>query len=195
MGQTGLRITLMKINLLSLFTKKKIQSDFPIGQFNALPKEEGGYPLFLPMEKSDVHAHSAQFMIKPEDLSVIEHIIELFFHGTLRINEEKGRVAYHNKTLVCYKFKEFGQSIVKIITNDNEFVKYLCDKGLEPPGPESVFPDKDFGNYGSLQGDIAFWWDVYWEPFWKSLNESERKEYLGRSNFSDDTVEFLELHN
>jgi hypothetical protein len=27
-------------------------------------------------------------------------------------------------------------------------------KGLEPPEPECAFPDKDFGTYGSLQGDM-----------------------------------------
>lgn len=63
---------------------------------------------------------------------------------------------------------------------------------MNPPGPEIVFPDKNFGNYGSLQGEMAFWWDVNWEPFWKCLREDERKDYLRRSNFSVDTIEFLE---
>ncbi|MDX7526825.1 hypothetical protein SJ358_24870, partial [Enterobacter hormaechei] len=63
------------------------------------------------------------------------------------------------------------------------------------PGPENVFPDKDFGNYGSLQGDMAFCWDVYWEPFWKSLREEEKKQYIERNNFSVDTIQFLEYRH
>ncbi|EHN8831570.1 hypothetical protein [Enterobacter hormaechei] len=98
----------------------------------------------------------------------------IVFSWKSKIDERKEKVIDHNKFLICYKFKEFGQDIVRIITNDNEFIKCLCEKGLEPPGPETVFPDKSFGNYGGLQGDMAFWWDVYWEPFWKSLREEEK---------------------
>lgn len=181
----------MKINLFNLFRKKnEFQDDFPIAQFSALP-EGRGYPSFLSLEKHNIYAHSARFMIKYEDLSTIENLIELFFYGKIKINERKEKVVDHDKVLICYKFKEFDQNIVRIITNDNEFIKFLCEKGLEPPGPESVFPDKNFGNYGSLQGDMAFWWDVYWEPFWENLKEDEKKQYLGRSNFSVDTIEFL----
>lgn len=45
---------------------------------------------------------------------------------------------------------------MRIITNHNGFISCLCEKGLEPPNPESVFPDRDFGAYGSLQGDMEF---------------------------------------
>ncbi|HBZ7769375.1 hypothetical protein [Klebsiella variicola] len=182
----------MKINLFNLFRKKnRLQDDFPHAQFMALP-EEGGYPLFFSLDKSNVYAHSACFMIKPEDILVIEYLIELFFYREVKISEVKEKVSDHNKVLVCYKFKEFEQDIVRLITNDNEFINCLCEKGLEPPEPECAFPDKDFGAYGSLQGDMEFWWNVYWKPFWESLREEERKQYLERSNLSIGTIEFLE---
>lgn len=186
----------MKINIFNLFRKKnEFQDDFPMAQFSALPRGGATYPSFLSLEKNNIHAYSARFMIKPEDLSAIECLIGLFFHGKVKIDEREEKVIDHNKVLICYKFKEFGQDIVRIITNDNEFIKCLCEKGLEPPGPENVFPDKDFGNYGSLQGDMAFWWDVYWEPFWKSLREEEKKQYIKRNNFSVDTIQFLEYRH
>ncbi|MDP1138729.1 hypothetical protein ACYJB2_07300 [Klebsiella pneumoniae] len=130
-------------------------------------------------------------MIKPEGILVIEHLIDLFFHREVKISEVKEKVSDHNKVLVFYKFKEFEQDIVRLITNDNEFINCLCEKGIEPPEPECVFPDKDFGTYGSLQGDMEFWWNVYWKPFWDSLREEERKQYLERSNLSIGTIEFL----
>lgn len=128
-------------------------------------------------------------MINPEDLSVIECLIKLFFNEKVEINERKKKIVDHSKALICYKFKEFGQDIVRVITNDNEFVKCLCEKGLEPPGPETVFPDKNFGDYGSLQGEMAFWWDVYWEPFWNSLREDEK------NNISNEVIFRLILLN
>ncbi|MFE4111823.1 hypothetical protein [Kosakonia sp. YIM B13611] len=74
-----------------------------------------------------------------------------FFHR--KLTEEK-KIANHDKDLICYKFKEFEQVIVRLITNDNNFIACLCEKGLEPPGPENLFPDKDLGSYGGLQGDM-----------------------------------------
>ncbi|HHP8557738.1 TPA: hypothetical protein ACSI64_005605, partial [Klebsiella pneumoniae] len=150
-----------------------------------------GYPLFSSLEKSNIYAHSTCFMIKPEGMLVIEHLIDLFFHREVKISEVKEKVSDHNKVLVFYKFKGFEQDIVRLITNDNEFINCLCEKGIEPPEPECVFPDKDFGTYGSLQGDMEFWWNVYWKPFWDSLREEERKQYLERSNLSIGTIEFL----
>ncbi|WP_189660104.1 hypothetical protein [Enterobacter sp. R4-368] len=85
------------------------------------------------------------------------------FCGSL--TEEKNTFADHGKTLIFYKFKEFAQVIVILIANDNNFIACLCEKGLELPAPENVFPDRNWGCYGSLQGDMAFWLDVYWRLF------------------------------
>lgn len=187
---------MMKINLFNLFRKKnKLQDDFPVTQFSALPKKGEGYPSFFSLEKNNIYAHSACFMIKPDDISFIEHLVELFFHAKVKVSEIKEKFADHDKVLICNKFKEFEQEVVRLITNDNEFINCLCEKGLEPPDPECVFPDKDFGTYGSLQGDMEFWWHVYWKPFWESLKEEERKQYLERSNLSIGTIEFLEHHH
>lgn len=186
----------MKINFFNFFRKKnELQDEFPISKLNALSDGGGAYPSFLSLEKDNIYAYSARFMIKPEDLSIIENLIELFFHVEVKIQEEKEKFVDRDKVLICYKFKEFEQDVVRVITNDNEFVNCLCEKSLEPPGPEMVFPDKDFGTYGSLQGDMEFWWNVYWKPFWESLREEERKQYLERSNFSVDTIQFLECRH
>ncbi|PNF10787.1 hypothetical protein A6J71_11820 [Enterobacter cancerogenus] len=172
----------MKVNILRLFrNKNELLEDFPLEQFNALPGEKFAYPLFLSLEKKGVYAYSARFIVKHENISVIEYLIELFFYGKIKIKEEKENVMDHNKTLVCYKFKGFGQDIIQIITNDNEFIKALCEKGLEPPGPENVFPDKNLSHYGSLQVDIAFWWNIYWEPFWESLSECKKNTISGEA--------------
>lgn len=176
---------MMMIKLFNLFRKKnELQDYFPVAQFSALPEWECIYPSFLSLEKNKIYAHSACFMIKPEDLSVIEHLIELFFHTKVKIRGVEEKFTDHGKVVICYKFMEFEHEIVRLITNDNEFINCLCKKGLEPPEPECIFPDKDFGTYGSLQGDMEFWWDVYWKPFWESLRAEEKKE----NNISNDVI-------
>lgn len=180
----------MKINLFSIFCKRKnLQNVFPVSQFNALPGDRALYPLFLSVEKERIYAYSARFMIKPEQAAVVEQAVDFFFQGTLTADEK--RFAGHDKFLIGYKFKEFGQDIVKLLTNDNNFIACLCEAGLEPPAPETVFPDRELSTYGSLQGDMAFWWDVYWKPFWDTLAENEKERYLRRQDLSEDTVQFL----
>lgn len=181
----------MKINFFR--KKNELQSDFPIAQFDLSLDHSSVYPLFLSLEKDNVYAYSTRFMVKPDDLFVVEHMIELFFNGWL--TKEKSVFVESDKKIICYKFKEFEQDIVRIITNHNDFITCLCGKGLEPPNPESVFPDRDFGAYGSLQGDMEFWWDVYWRPFWSSLADEEKIQYLEGSDLSEDTIQFLKCHN
>ncbi len=65
---------------------------------------------------------------------------------------------------------------------------------IELPSPDEVFPHLDLDSYGSLQGELAFWWDVYWGPFWNSLAEDERKEYIEKNNLSPGAVSFLVHH-
>lgn len=136
---------MMKINLFNFFRKRnEFQDNFPIAQFGVLSEEGAVYPLFLSLRKNNIHAYSTWFMIKSEYLSVIECLIELFYHRKVKINEGKERVVDHNKVIISCKFKGFGQIIVGVITNDNKFIKCLYESGLEPPGPENVFPEKNF---------------------------------------------------
>jgi hypothetical protein len=183
----------MKINFFNLFRRGNILQDyFPIEQFGIISENMSLYPLFLPLEKDKVYAYSARFMIKPEDLPVVEQVVEFFFHG--KLTQEKKTFADHDKILICYKFKEFNHDVVRLITNDNGFIACICEKKLEPPGPEEIFPDRDLSTYGSLQGDMQFWWDIYWGPFWSHLTEDEKFKYFERGDLAEDTIQFLGFH-
>lgn len=72
----------MKINLFNLFRKNKLQDDFLM--LNLWRCQRRGYPLFSSLEKSNIYAHSTCFMIKPEGMLVIEHLIDLFFHREVK---------------------------------------------------------------------------------------------------------------
>lgn len=194
MAQTGLRIILMKINMLDLFKMKRgIQKKYPRSSFSILPERNNSYPLLLSLENENIYAYSTRFMIKYNELPKIENIITSCFYGQTK--QVKGHMSYKGKTLHYYKFKEFNQMVMDIITNSDDLIKKLWSNKFEPPAPDIVFPDEDFGTLGSLQGGMELWWDVYWSPFWMSLSEEDKKNYLERNNISNELREFLILHN
>ncbi|CAK9886223.1 MAG: hypothetical protein XXXJIFNMEKO3_02651 [Candidatus Erwinia impunctatus] len=108
--------------------------------------------------------------------------VDIFFNG--KLTQKMAKIANYDKVLIGYKFKEFNQDVIKIITNDGGFITSFCGKCLEPPSPQNVFPDRGFGTYGSLQGDMEYWWDVYWHPFWSRLTEYEKEKYILQNDFS-----------
>lgn len=89
----------MKINLFNLFRKKTNYRMISL-MLNLWRCQRRGYPLFSSLEKSNIYAHSTCFMIKPEGMLVIEHLIDLFFHREVKISEVKEKVSDHNKVLV-----------------------------------------------------------------------------------------------
>ncbi|EDX9487248.1 hypothetical protein GQP67_004661 [Salmonella enterica] len=184
----------MKINMLDLFRKKMIfKKKYPRSSFDVLPECNNLYPLLISLENENVYAYSTRFMIKTNDLPEIENIITSCFHGGTE--QLKECMFYKGKTLHYYKFREFNQIIIDITTNSGELIKKIWDGKFEPPAPDIVFPNEDFESLGNLQGKMELWWDVYWFPFWVSLSEEDKRNYLERNNISNELREFLILHN
>ncbi len=183
----------MKINLFRLFRKQNnLKLASPEDLFNVLSTAIASYPLFISLEESDVYAYSTRFMIKSIDLSVVEQIITRYFHQ--KPNKQKECLFNNGKTLHYFKFIEFNQIVIDIITNDTDFIESLCKEKFSPPAHDIVFPDRDFETVGSLQGDVALWWDIYWLPFWNALDKTEKDNYMERNKISDQLKEFLALH-
>ncbi|WP_336665981.1 hypothetical protein [Enterobacter mori] len=183
----------MKINLFGFFRKgNNLQKVYPYSGFEVLSKPKNVYPFFLSLEYNNVYAYSSRFMVKPGDVEIIENIVGSSFRK--KITKEKECLHYKEKALHYFKFNELGQTAIDIITNDNYLIKSLCSEHIEPPAPDTVFPYCDFGSVGSLQGQMEMWWNVYWSPFWISLSEEEKANYLERNNISSELREFLILH-
>lgn len=183
----------MKINMFNIFKKKQpIQNDFSIQEFLPLDIDRSIYPLFSSLEEKGVSAYFSRFMVKLEDLTKITGLIEQWFHKS--IFQEIEQFYDHGKTLCYYRFDELEHLAVDIITNDNYFITRLNDLKLEPPSPDVMFPQSDLESYGSLQGSLAFWWDVYWEPFWNGLTEDKRIEYIESNNLLEGAASFIKFH-
>lgn len=62
---------------------------------------------------------------------------------------------------------------------------------LQPPLPAESFPWFEPENVGSLQGDVEYWWDYLWLPFWVSLSLQEQADLA----LEPEWREFMESHH
>ncbi|MFV0596183.1 hypothetical protein [Shewanella sp.] len=95
----------------------------------------------------------------------------------------------HRQTKVfLHQYADFAGICVLLLTNDAELLSQLVSFKAAPPAPWESFPDVDPDTLGSLQGNIEFWCDAFWRPYWLSLGETERGQY------PDNWCEFSEFH-
>lgn len=124
---------------------------YPCSSFVVLPEFNGLYPLLISLGSENIYAYSTRFMIKATDLPKIESMIFSCFHK--RIGQVKEGISYGGKMLYYYKFEEFNQTVIDVITNNDDLIKGIWSNKLEPPAPDIVFPDDDFES----QGKMALW--------------------------------------
>ena len=75
-------------------------------------------------------------------------------------------------------YPEFKGTAVRLLTNSLNLLRAIDALHFTQPPPWVVFPHIDPDTLGSMQGDIDFWWLVYWGPFWSAASASERAEYM-----------------
>ncbi|MDR2365943.1 MAG: hypothetical protein LBD68_08855 [Zoogloeaceae bacterium] len=72
-------------------------------------------------------------------------------------------------------------TLIEMVTNNADLLAALDDLELEPMTPWSVFPELDPDSMGSLQGNIEFWWNHFFLPFWNFLDADGKKRYLDKA--------------
>lgn len=93
-------------------------------------------------------------------------------------------------SLFVKTWKDFEGTIVHMLTNSTVLIKDIQKAKLPPPRPEVSFPDINPEEFGSLQGNIDFWWHTFWRVFWHSLTEEDQHKL----NLSEGWLEFIEFH-
>lgn len=63
------------------------------------------YPLFIPLEKNGLFAYSTRFMVKSEDLSKVEDLVERYYHKENM--QEKEHLYDHGKYFVTINLTIF----------------------------------------------------------------------------------------
>ncbi|KAB8037857.1 hypothetical protein GCL60_11830 [Silvanigrella paludirubra] len=92
--------------------------------------------------------------------------------------EIKSLYLYKGQGIAVSITNEFRGIVVNLITNNNLFIQDLDNSLLQPPPPWIVYPNEDPRGLGSLQGEIDYWFDSIWNPFWNSLSLEEKKNYF-----------------
>jgi hypothetical protein len=83
---------------------------------------------------------------------------------------------------------DFNGNVIHLITNDPALIREIQALNCYPPIPSISFPTLNPEEYGSLQGDLDFWFTWLWLPYWKSLTDKKRSQL----NLSEEWQEFIE---
>ncbi|MDO6707288.1 hypothetical protein [Photobacterium sp. 1_MG-2023] len=86
---------------------------------------------------------------------------------------------------------DFGGCFVHLISDDHAFIDTVLATGFTPPKPMTSFPDINPEAFGSLQGDLDYWFSWLWMPYWTSLTSDEKASL----NLPPDWQEFIEFRS
>ncbi|ARC95052.1 hypothetical protein B6A42_26945 (plasmid) [Vibrio coralliilyticus] len=178
----------MKTNWLSRLLRKKTQTESP-GSLS-LEKYEDTYPKVSLSEEMNGCAYNLFFLIGPESVDAITRSIQAYSDDEFTLNGTQEPQDQSNKDLILKVniFPDFGGYIVHIITNEDQLISGILQSNYAPPLPKISFPDLNPMEYGALQGNVDFWFQWLWLPYWLHISASER-ESLG---LSVDWIEFIE---
>jgi hypothetical protein len=104
---------------------------------------------------------------------------------------QEGKARQGDKAVHFSIRRQFGGSVVVMVTNSIELIEKIDSLDLQPPPPWVVFPHADPRTFGSLQGSMEYWWGQLFSPFWNTLDSEERASYLGRYCAHPEWADFL----
>ncbi|WP_417312357.1 hypothetical protein [Ectopseudomonas khazarica] len=64
-----------------------------------------------------------------------------------------------------------------------------------PPAPWELFPHVDASGLGSLQGNLEHWWHHCWWPYWQSLTQEQRSDWLHNTAHPEAWREYVQLQD
>lgn len=154
--------------------------------------------LVYPVKEWLMHicAYHMHFMIQRCDEKILKNLINKHFEiiGRDAGNGMNRRNQHDN--LVHFSFlPEFNGITVYLLTNDPDFLRSIDALNLTPVPPWIAFSNVEPDSLGSLQGDIEYWWAEYWSPFWVSLTQEEKTQYLIKNEASIKWIECINAHS
>ncbi|MBV6821292.1 hypothetical protein KWG64_25460 (plasmid) [Rahnella sp. PD12R] len=189
----------MKINIFrNLFNKKAKANDLSLiftKEKFCIVKDQEKYPNITPLVEDKVYAYRMFFCTKNSAEIEIVRIINQFFK--LESKEESFHDAvltFDNESVAYHSYNDFGGSVIRLITNSEGLIRKIWAFHTTPPPPWVSFPHIDPDGLGSMQGNLSFWWDWMWLPFWKSMDASEQKKYLIAHSAPSSWVEYFEFY-
>lgn len=169
---------------------------FPRDKMVECPPALPSFPPKISLEPRDIHAYLVQFMVSEQDTEeVFKYVSDYFPFDWCSPGQDKIATNRFGEALQVSVRYEFNGVLFDLITNSIEFLRALDATQIKPPPPWVAFPRiKDPDTLGSLQGDIEYWWNGYWSPYWDGLTDQQRNTYLTAVGASKEWIECIEAH-
>ncbi|SJN59079.1 hypothetical protein VR7878_03213 [Vibrio ruber DSM 16370] len=185
--QIGWQILFMKINLFkNLFGNNK-QDEKPSLELD-FSKE---YPRVTLSEELKKQAYNLFFLVDKNNFNELSTLL-LHQYSTFNVNLMRHPQDLSDNNGGIFKINlldDFNGIVVHIISNDHDLIDKIQSLNLAPPLPSVSFPSLNPEEYGSLQGDVDFWFTWLWTPYWVSLT-SEQQSQLP---LNEEWREFIEV--
>lgn len=147
---------------------------------NLLPGPVDGLAKYPPKDfvaEQGVYAYRIECMLA--DASSLVDCLRSYFPSVEKTAFQEGPHCASNGESTHFAIRpEFKGATVELLTNSVSLLRAIDALHLTPPPPWKVFPHIDASTLGSLQGDMDYWWWMYWGPFWDAASPSVRAEYL-----------------
>ncbi|HIF9380586.1 TPA: hypothetical protein ACX6RR_000378 [Photobacterium damselae] len=148
------------------------------------------YPKVTLSKEMNEQAYNLLFLINTESTAPLIQLIQRHAGIRITLNDTKEPQDFSSEQVILKLnvFSDFNGHIVHLITDQTDLVSGIINSNFHPPKPEHSFPDISPLEYGSLQGNLDFWFNWLWLPYWQHLSKEEQKKLA----ITADWVEFIE---
>ncbi|OMQ18214.1 hypothetical protein [Serratia oryzae] len=183
------------LNKIKRNNENDFASIFPKHNFQKI-SDLKKYPCVISLVEDNTYAYRMFFCAdKKFSQGIIDLINEEFESNITFENTSDTLLFLKNEAIVLNVYNDFEGEVVRIITNSEIFVRKLWELKITPPPPWISFPEIDPDGLGSMQGNLSFWWDWMWLPFWNSMDTSEKKYYLIAHSAPLNWIEYFDFYD
>ncbi|KEY60414.1 hypothetical protein [Serratia sp. DD3] len=184
-------------NLLNKIKKDQVNdftSIFSKGNFQEV-SDSKKYPCITSLIKDNTYAYRMFFCMDKKFTQGIIDVINDAFESSMTFEKSRDIVILSkNKAVALNVYNDFGGEVVRLITNSEHIINSIWKLNITPPPPWVAFPEIDPDGLGSMQGNLSFWWDWMWLPFWNSMDGTKKKDYLTVNFAPLNWVEYFNFH-
>nr|WP_317401527.1 hypothetical protein [Plesiomonas shigelloides] len=167
--------------------------------------ERVGYPLATVSPIPEFQAWTLSWLIKSEQMSVLTKLLCQLGYSTdsvipeqtaqwlltqpLQTSQQKSYFANasfrdgsessasdETPSIYLCQHSAFAGIIVTVVTNDAQCIEHIqSESRWLAPMPMEAFPQLNPDEFGSLQGELGYWWEYFWQPFWNSRTEEQQR--------------------
>lgn len=139
------------------------------------------YPSITPMAKADIFGYQLHCLLTYQGKEALDTLLrDAGFMALPAVTDHFSGLIEHstNETRIFLsQHADFAGICIDLVTNNNALLAALVNFKSAPPNPWESFADVDPDTLGSLQGNIDFWCNYFWRPYWLSLSDTERLQY------------------